>query len=114
MGPSQKPGGGATELLLAHPGTLEVWRLGGLEVRKTGGLEARAGMSPSQEPIERVLEIQEAWKLGNLEVWRLGGLEARKTGGLEAGRLGGSATELLWAHLGSLFKEVWKSRRPGN
>ena len=29
---------------------------------------------PSQEPIERGLEIQEAWKLGNLEVWRPGGL----------------------------------------
>ena len=24
--------------------------------------------------MERDLEIQEAWKLGNLEVWRLGGL----------------------------------------
>ena len=30
--------------------------------------------APSWEPIERGLEIQEAWKLGNLEVWRLGGL----------------------------------------
>ena len=40
-------------------------------------------------PIERGLEILEAWKLGNLEVWRLGGLEARKTGGLEARRPGG-------------------------
>ena len=33
-------------------------------------------MSQSWEPIERGLEIQEAWKPGNLEVWRLGGLEA--------------------------------------
>ena len=31
-------------------------------------------MSPSWEPIERGLQIQEAWKLGKLEVWRLGGL----------------------------------------
>ena len=62
---------------------MEVWRLGGLEVCN------RAAMSPSWEPIERGLEIQEAWKLGNLEVWRLGGLEARKTGGLEARRPGG-------------------------
>ena len=76
---------------------LEVWRLGGLEARKTGGLEARrqawrrrnrGPMGPSCGPIERGLEIQEAWKLGNLEVWRLGGLEARKTGGLEARRPG--------------------------
>ena len=54
---------------------------GGLETRKPRGLEAsRSGAAarppkePSQEPIERGLEIQEAWKLGNLEVWRLGGL----------------------------------------
>ena len=67
-------------------------------------------MAPSQEPIERGLEIQEAWKLGNLEVWRLGGLgavlttqdtipgayrlrfgnqEAWKLGNLEVWRLGG-------------------------
>ena len=30
--------------------------------------------APSWEPIERGLEIQEAWKLRNLDVWRLGGL----------------------------------------
>ena len=59
-------------------GKLEVWKLGGLEVCNRGP------KVPSWEPIERGLEIQEAWKLGNLEVWRLGGLEARKTGGLEA------------------------------
>ena len=35
----------------------------------------RAAMSPSWELIERGLEIQEAWKLGNLDVWRNGGLE---------------------------------------
>ena len=66
------------------PRNLEVWRLGGLEAGKTGGLEARrpgglrnrAAMSPSWEPIERGLEIQEAWKPGNLEVWRLEGLGA--------------------------------------
>ena len=51
-------------------------------------------MSPSWEPIERGLEIQEAWKLGNLEVWRLGGL--------------GEALDHLTDHPGSLQKEVWK------
>ena len=35
----------------------------------------RAAMRPSWEPIERGLEIQEAWKLENLEVWTLGGQE---------------------------------------
>ena len=55
---------------------------GGLEARKPRGLEARrlgrcwGVKEPSQEPIERGLEILEAWKLGNLEVWRLGGLGA--------------------------------------
>ena len=51
---------------------------GGLEAREPTGLDARrqwqAAMKASREPIERDLEIQEAWKLGNLEVWSLGGL----------------------------------------
>ena len=59
-------------------------------------------MGSSWEPIERGLEIQEAWKLGNLEVWRLGDLEARKTRGLEARRLGGGASEQLRNHPESL------------
>ena len=71
-------------------------------------------VSTSLEPVERGLEIQEAWKVGNLEVWRLGGLgasgeaqpttnygnpgpierhlriqEAWKVGNLEVWRLGG-------------------------
>ena len=33
---------------------------------------ARVPKELSWEPIERGLEIQEAWKLGNLDVWRLG------------------------------------------
>ena len=49
----------------------------------------------NEKHIERGLEIQKAWKLGNLQVWRLGGLESRKTGGLEARRPGGGATEDL-------------------
>ena len=63
-------------------GKLEIWRLEGLEVCN------REPMIPSWEPIERGLEIQEAWKLGNLGVWRLRGLQARKTEGLEARRPG--------------------------
>ena len=59
------------------------------------GILVKGPKGPSREPIERGLEIQEVWKLGNLGVWMLGGLEARKTGGLEARRLGGGATELL-------------------
>ena len=50
-------------------GNLKVWRLGGVEARKTGRLEARGCAKEvkeeSWEPIERVLEIQEAWKLKN-------------------------------------------------
>ena len=46
-------------------------------------------MFQSWEHIERGLESQEAWKLGNLEDWRLGGLEAGKTVGLDARRPGG-------------------------
>ena len=59
---------------------------GGLEARGPRGLEARRFRSlgrvanqvgePSRNPIERGLEIQEAWELGNLEVWRLVGLGA--------------------------------------
>ena len=77
-------------------GKLKIWRLGGL------GVCNRAAMVQSWGPIERGLEIQEAWELGNLEVWRLGGLEARKTGGLEARRPGGEQQRtydpILWAY----------------
>ena len=59
-------------------------------------------MTPSLEPIERDLEIQEAWKIENLEVWRLRGLEARKTADLEARRPGGGATLDLRNHPRSL------------
>ena len=58
----------------------------------------------SWEPIERGLEIQEAWKLGNLEVWRLGSLEAGKTGGLEARRPGGVQQSSYGSILGAYRK----------
>ena len=47
-----------------------------LEAREPRGLETRRPGEGAAEPIDRHLEIQEAWKLGNLEVWRLGGLGA--------------------------------------
>ena len=71
-------------------------------------------MGASWEPIERGLEIQEAWKLGNLEVWRLGGLEARKTRGLEARRPGGVQQSSYVPILGAYRKQVCWFGRPGS
>ena len=68
-----KPILGAYRKRFGNPGGLEARESRGLEARRLGG-GARPPNTPSQEPIERGLEIQEAWKLGNLEVWRLGGL----------------------------------------
>ena len=94
--------GGLGEALDHLGSILEAYRKrfgnpGGLEVREPKGLEAGKPQSlegdfpvkgPSWEPIERDLEIQEAWKPGNLKVWRLGGL--------------GEALDDLWNHPGSL------------
>ena len=71
MGPSWEPIKRDLEIQEAWKlENLEVWRLGGLEARKTRGLEARrlgegagAANRPSWEPMDRHLEIQEAWKL---------------------------------------------------
>ena len=56
---------------------------GGLEAGEPRRLETsgpKGARVKTQEPIERGLEIQEAWKLGNLEVYRLGSLgEALRT-----------------------------------
>ena len=58
----------------------------------------------SEEPIERGLEIQEAWNLGNLEVWRPGGLGEGKTGGLQTGRPGGTQQSSYESILGAYRK----------
>ena len=79
----------------------------GLEIQeawKLGNLEV-------WRPIERRLEIQEGWKLENLEVWRLGGLEARNTGGLEAR----SKQQRTYVPiLGAYRKQVCWFGRPGS
>ena len=82
-----------------NPGGLEAREPRDLEARRPGG-GARPPKRKSWEPIERSLEAQEVWKLGNLEVWRLGGLE--------------EALDRLRDHPGSLQIEIWKSRRPGS
>ena len=72
-------------------------------------------MIQSWEPIERHLEIQEAWKLGNLEVWRLGGLEAREPRGMEASGAKGamSISQEPIERLQTRIQEAWKLRNLG-